>query len=133
MQVRRKAQRNAWKEILANRCCSIGKLDREVRTLENSAVLPQKPLHHPVKERCGDRESRLEKILNSLLNLAGQDGWDHLTCFHYLTAYLSVANLSKKRPSLHVFLYYHEKRNKKDMFSDSVQSINDLANLTKIV
>ena len=37
-----------------------------------------KPLHHPVKERRGYGEGRLEKILNAFSDLLGEDGWYHL-------------------------------------------------------
>ena len=30
-----------------------------------------------MKEWRGYREGRLEKVLNALFGLAGQDGWDH--------------------------------------------------------
>ena len=78
------AKGNASEKIRTYGRCSIGKLDRDVRSLENAAVVPQKPVHHAVKERCGYGKGRLEKILNTFLNLIGQDGWDHLTRFQYL-------------------------------------------------
>jgi hypothetical protein len=71
VQVGRKTKGNARKEIRIDERGSVGKLDRDVRSLENPASLPQKPVYHPVKERCGDREGCLEEILNALLNLTG--------------------------------------------------------------
>lgn len=103
MQVRRKAQGNARKEILTDGRCSIGKLDRDVRSLENAAVLPQKPVHHAMKERRGNGEGRLEEVLNAFLDLIGQDGWDHLTRFHYLQSIYRVP-APLKGPSLHGLL-----------------------------
>ena len=72
------SQGDAGEEVLTYGGCAVGELNGEIGSFEDAAVLPQKPVHDTMKERCRYGERGLKKILNTLLDLTGQDGWDHL-------------------------------------------------------